>query len=228
MPKPARPRSIRATAAERTRALRREHQRELEDDKIRGPFTEENGYRYWRVVIEEYERDLRPGRTRPWRIGTLTYTFDIATGPDDETAFLDAWSIQGRGEPLTRATRVPLKTFARAAALEAEHAATGGAGNSTVYPINDHGKIENPHPRPPRPRKRHLYPVDETRVEKAAELYRAAFERRSRSPTVDVARKLNVGRSTAARAIASARQQGLLGPALPNRAGEARPPKKKR
>jgi hypothetical protein len=34
-----------------------------------------------------------------------------------------------------------------------------------------------------------------------------------RTPTADIAHALNVGRSTAARALSAAREQGVLGPA---------------
>jgi hypothetical protein len=61
----------------------------------------------------------------------------------------------------------------------------------------------------------------EARIPQAVEEYRRAIADGSRSPTADVARALNVGRSTAARALAAAREQGLLGPALRNRAGES-------
>jgi hypothetical protein len=70
--------------------------------------------------------------------------------------------------------------------------------------------------RPRNPRRNGL----EARIPQAVEEYRRAIADGSRSPTADVARALNVGRSTAARALAAAREQGLLGPALRNRAGE--------
>jgi DNA-binding transcriptional regulator LsrR (DeoR family) len=46
------------------------------------------------------------------------------------------------------------------------------------------------------------------------------MKRGSRSPTRDVARRLNLSRSTAARAIAEAREQGLLGLARRTAPGE--------
>jgi hypothetical protein len=58
------------------------------------------------------------------------------------------------------------------------------------------------------------------RIPRAATAYRQAIARGSRKPTEEVAQALNVGRSTAARAISAARAQGLLGPALRARAGE--------
>lgn len=60
----------------------------------------------------------------------------------------------------------------------------------------------------------------EQRIPAAVKEYRRALEHGSRSPTSDVARALNVGRSTAARALAEARRQGLLGPARRTSAGE--------
>jgi hypothetical protein len=87
------------------------------------------------------------------------------------------------------------------------------------------GRIRDARARKPRqrPRRKHVTAKDDeldTRIPRAVEAYRRAIERGSRSPTVDVARALNVGRSTAARALSDAREQGLLGPALRNRAGE--------
>jgi hypothetical protein len=81
----------------------------------------------------------------------------------------------------------------------------------------------------PRPRPRRVAPTAsltakraelDTRIREAADEYRRAIRRGSRSPTADVADALNVGRSTAARAIAAARKQGLLGPARRTAPGE--------
>jgi hypothetical protein len=77
-----------------------------------------------------------------------------------------------------------------------------------------------PRPRSSPPRVKRKSGELEARIPRAVEEYRRAIERGSLSPTADVARALNVGRSTAARALAAAREQGLLGPALRNRAGE--------
>jgi len=56
-------------------------------------------------------------------------------------------------------------------------------------------------------------------LDRVIDEYRGAIERGSRSRTADTARALDVGRSTAARALAAAREQDCLA-ALRNRAGE--------
>jgi hypothetical protein len=60
----------------------------------------------------------------------------------------------------------------------------------------------------------------EERARRAAEVYRDALRHGSRHPTQDVARRLHLSRSTAARALDEARRQGLLGPARRTSAGE--------
>lgn len=89
------------------------------------------------------------------------------------------------------------------------------------------GQLQDARGEPLQPRPRRLRSVNgndelQARIPRAVEEYRRAIGRGSRSPTVDVARELHVGRSTAARAIAEARRQGLLGPARRTSAGELR------
>ena len=61
------------------------------------------------------------------------------------------------------------------------------------------------------------------RLEEAADVYRYAL-RLGQPPTNAVAEALNVSRSTAGRYVVRARRAGLLGPAVPGRAGEEQPP----
>jgi hypothetical protein len=215
VPKPAATRRLHASTQALTTAIEHELQFARHLKKQRGSDL-------WRVTIVDLETE------QPGSRAMLTVTFEIGELQSGEL-FVSQWSISGPDVPRSRASRVPLHTYSRAALYAVEHAIANGRG-STRYEIDRNGRIIDPRAgeRPERPRKRHVYPKDETRVARAAELYREAYERGSRSPTADVARELNVGRSTAARAIADARKKGLLGSALANRAGEARPPKKKR
>lgn len=70
--------------------------------------------------------------------------------------------------------------------------------------------------KPPRPRQ-----VPQAEVEKAAEQYRAALAEGRRDATMAVAEALSLSRPTAARRIQKAREQGLLGPIVGTKAGEA-------
>jgi hypothetical protein len=63
-------------------------------------------------------------------------------------------------------------------------------------------------------------PITDAQLEDVATRYRKAIEDGDRSPTRTVADQLVVGRSTAARWIAKARERGMLGPALRATAGE--------
>jgi Family of unknown function (DUF6214) len=65
-------------------------------------------------------------------------------------------------------------------------------------------------------------PLTDETLAQVATVYRAALGRGD-PPTATVAETMNVARSTAARWIASARERGLLGPAMRGRAGEAVP-----
>jgi hypothetical protein len=63
--------------------------------------------------------------------------------------------------------------------------------------------------------------LSDEHLREVAERYRAALDRGIRSPTQTVANELNAPRSTVARWVATARERGLLGPAMRGRAGEA-------
>jgi hypothetical protein len=160
------------------------------------------------------------------------------------------WSISGYDRLSTKLSRLPLRTYLRAANLAVDDAIAAddvffspglclsdevptigyvrrpeSGYHRRDYRIVD-GQLTDPRTKTnlrPRPRRRyHTEPSDEAqdRVPRAVDEYRQALERGSRSPTADVAHALKVGRSTAARALAEAREQGPLGPALRNRAGE--------
>jgi hypothetical protein len=62
-------------------------------------------------------------------------------------------------------------------------------------------------------------PVTDEHLRRVAALYRAALERGD-PPTQTVGDEMHAGRSTAARWVAKARERGLLGEALPGKAGE--------
>ena len=149
-----------------------------------------------------------------------------------------AWSISGTELISTRKSRIPLQTYARAALSAVEDALELNAertyeqmtierrGHRSRFEMSN-GRLIDPdtrEQREPSPRHKHTAATNGDRptveLARVVDEYRQAIERGSRSPTVDTARALNVGRSTAARAIAAAREQGLLGPALRNRAGE--------
>jgi hypothetical protein len=166
----------------------------------------------------------------------------------DGTYSVIRWSISGFQRLSTRESRFPLQTYERAAIyavgdavaaddltyddidmvqeLQLQGSLTQGGPLRHVYAeykIVD-GRFKHPRIlKRPRPGRRNTTAKSEearSRVSRAAEEYRRALESGSRSPTADVARALTVGRSTAARALTAAREQGLLGPALRNRAGE--------
>jgi hypothetical protein len=176
---------------------------------------------------------------------------EFIIGRHDPGYSIAKWSISGYELLSTRASRFPLQTYARAAMLAVEDAiaAEGQPGSHRYlwdelpyigYPRTpEHGYIYREYrvvkgqvtdprlARKPRPRPQRHYVTARSdefhdRVSRAVDEYRRALEHGSRSPTADVARALNVGRSTAARALSEAREQGLLGPALRNRAGERR------
>jgi hypothetical protein len=62
-------------------------------------------------------------------------------------------------------------------------------------------------------------PVTDERLQAVADLYRKAIEE-GQPPTREIADSMHVGRSTAARWVAKARERGYLGPAIQGRAGE--------
>jgi hypothetical protein len=62
-------------------------------------------------------------------------------------------------------------------------------------------------------------PLTDENLRNVADLYRAAT-RRGDPPTQTVASAMSVARPTAARWVSAARKRGLLGPAIPGRAGE--------
>jgi hypothetical protein len=199
------------------------------------------GTDFWHVRLLDFEGDptdfsryalqLAPvkraqGRGRPDPQPYIAVDFVIGTHPGGEL-FVHSWSISGFEVLTTRQSRFPMQTYARAALFAVEDALDAGERTYKEYRVVD-GQVQDPRTGKPRPRSRRQYVSAkseelQTRVERAAEEYRRAVDRGSVSPTVDVAHALSVGRSTAARAIAAARKQGLLGPALRNRAGEQLP-----
>jgi hypothetical protein len=194
-------------------------------------------------------RGARSGRDRQRDRRDRFIAVEFIVGWHDPGYSIAKWSISGYELMSTRASRFPLRTYALAAMFAVEDAiADGGVpsrrgnlwdflpyiGNSRSpelgyiyreYRVVD-GNVVNPRAkRKPRPRPRRRYVTTKSdekrdRIERATDEYRRALQEGSRSATLDVARALNVGRSTAARAITEAREQGLLGPALRNRAGE--------
>lgn len=144
------------------------------------------------------------------------------------------WSITGTEMISTRKSRIPLQTYARAALIAVEDALEASGrrsrrGHVSAFEMSN-GRLIDPQTREQRkPSRRQAHTAANGNgkrptldLAQVVDEYRKAIERGSRSPTVDVAHALNVGRSTAARALAAAREQRLLGPALRNRAGEER------
>jgi hypothetical protein len=208
VPKPARSRTLHAQAERLTTHLERDLRqvRRLEPE-LSAP--------YCNVTVRDVEWPLHPTRAGPdvsFEIGRLR----------DGGLFISRWSITGSHEPRSSASRIPLHIYSRAALLTAEHYFRERRRYTSRYEVDEHGRIDDPHPlpRPKRPRARHQHPCDETRIKRAVNVYRQALERGDRAPTVAVARALHVGRSTAARDLAAARKRGWLGPAYANRAGE--------
>ena len=189
-------------------------------------------------------RRNRQGDRRPPFIAV-----EFIIGRHDQGYSIAKWSISGYDLISTRASRFPLQTYAKAAMLAVEDAIAaegkpvdhGDLWDQLPYIgyprtpelgyiyreyLVVNGQMTDPRvTRKPRPRPQRHYVTarsDEVRdrVSRAVDEYRKALEQGSRSPTADVARALNVGRSTAARALSEAREQGLLGHALRNRAGE--------
>lgn len=68
-------------------------------------------------------------------------------------------------------------------------------------------------------RRRGKTPMSRPELERIAEIYREAL-RSGLPPTATVAERQQVARSTAGRWIAAARKAGILGPAIPRKAGE--------
>jgi hypothetical protein len=132
----------------------------------------------------------------------------------------DAIAVQDAHGPDNKPTHEPLRPETVYEASLTDGKLDLGRGTYLVVDGRVHdvgGKM--PRTRRSRPRSRRSNDL-EARIPQAVEEYRRAIADGSRSPTEDVARALNIGRSTAARALAAAREQGLLGPALRNRAGE--------
>jgi hypothetical protein len=233
VPKPASDRRLLTTTQAATKALDEERKQLRQAVKRHGEL--------WHVRI--LDSDEVAGDGKPY------VAVDFTVAERHGQLEIVQWSISGYEILTTKQSRFPLQTYARAALFAVEDALAadkltyedimaqelpyhGSLTNDKLgwvyreFRIVD-GQIADARARKPRPRSRpsRANPSprsDEARGRppRAADEYRRAIERGSRSPTADVARALNVGRSTAARALAAAREQGLLGPALRSRAGE--------
>jgi hypothetical protein len=118
--------------------------------------------------------------------------------------------------------RLPLGTYLEVV----EHVVSHGVITPAVYEIRD-GTIMAPDGTDIRARvgdkpseRRRALPLNEKDMREIARVYRE----NPRRPKKAVAEARRVSESTAARMIGQARAAGFLGPALPNRAGEATPP----
>jgi hypothetical protein len=235
VPKPARDRGLFTTTkyardvfATRAKSVRHAEKRDGTD--------------FWHVAIQDWTE----GEEKP----KAHIAVEFIIGRRDGELAISNWSISGYDmPPASRDSRLPLHTYARAALLAVDDAlavdelthedvmrhmneglpyhgtlSEAPAFVTRAFRIAD-GRLDDPRARNPRPRPRrtnHTVTPEErlTRATRAAEAYREAIARGSPSPTEDVARALDVSRSTASRAITDARRQGLLGRALRNRAGE--------
>jgi hypothetical protein len=209
VPKPARSRTLSTHAERLTTHLKRD---------LRSVCRHEQGLSsaFCNVQVLDFERPM------PGPHAGLMINFEIGRLRDGGL-YVSRWSIFGADEPRSSASRVPLHTYSRAALLTAEHYFRERRSYDGRYEVDEHGRIEDPHPlpQPKRPPGRRARPNEE-RIRRAVEVYREAIGRGDQAPTVAVARALSVGRSTAARDLDAARERGWLGPAIPNRAGESR------
>jgi hypothetical protein len=234
VPKPAGDRRLLTTTKRATDALDEERRQLRQAVKRHGEF--------WHVRILDSDEDVQ-GNGKPY------VAVDFTVAERNGQLEIVQWSISGYEILTTKQSRFPLQTYARAALFAVEDALAADNltyEDIMTQELPYHGSLTNdrvgwvykefrivdgqvadararkPRPRPRPPRANPSPRSDEagSRPPRAADEYRRAIERGSRSPTADVARALNVGRSTAARALAAAREQGLLGPALRNRAGE--------
>jgi hypothetical protein len=223
VPRPANPRKLNATTTDLRSALELELQFELRrQGKLHGPedpiAIAEDGYLRWRVTITDPEQPA------------ISAVFVIAVR--EHEVELREWSVEGRGYPVSTAMRgIPLATYARLAGLALVDTLEQGS-ELRSYEVDAQGRIDHPYtgrrptPRQRRPRQRQ--PFDDDLVKKAAEAYRDAIKDGYRNPTERTMAVTGYGRSHTSRILREARRRGYLGPALANRAGEARPPKKKR
>jgi hypothetical protein len=145
------------------------------------------------------------------------------------TLVVTGWKIEGGHDVRLTSSdvRLPLRTYARTALLAVEDAIADPAykkgGYLTQYEVSggkvmDYGTRNARSPQTPRIAPTNGRPTPD--LSAWVDAYRQAVERGSRSAIVDVANAFHVGRSTASRRIAEARREGLLGPALRNKAGE--------
>jgi hypothetical protein len=168
--------------------------------------------------------------------------FGIAQFEDGNLAII-GWAITGSSDVrLSASSRFPLRTHARAALLAVEDAIEDAGTMGLSYEqvvatrhqfinnfVLEGGRLTDPRTHKVRaaPKRRYAHPANGSHrpeLDDVVSEYRDAIERGSRSPTVDVARAFGVSRATAARSLAEARSQGLLGLALKARAGEERKP----
>jgi hypothetical protein len=123
------------------------------------------------------------------------------------------------GEPITGATLrklpSPTRLMREALAVAAgEVRALPDGGARADFGGHDVADFER-HVRRPR----RGSPLSDEELDRVAKVYRAALDR-DEPATQAVADELHLARSTAARWVAKARARGILGPALPGRAGE--------
>jgi hypothetical protein len=175
------------------------------------------GGRLWHVVVD-YGTPVATG-AEPFTGNNPRAEFWIRHYGADMPARLERWAIAGdsRQSRYGDSFRVPLATFERAALEAVEH----GVGTSH-FQFHDGRLTElDVSVRKPRPQpRRSLARTHEEQIERAVMIYRAAILDGNRAPTKTVARVLAMSRTQAGRLLAEARERGLLGPAIPRRAGE--------
>jgi hypothetical protein len=177
----------------------------------------------------------RPRNTlqRPWVVTVISYlqirgraheepdcaTFHIGPDLPGRPLHIEQWAIVNKGPTRLRAHgqrgRIPLATFERAALLSVRR----GPG-SYPWAIHD-GKLIDLHPPKPEPRKPRAFgPTRLEQIKLAARVYREAHRSGDRAPTKAAAAACNVSPSQAKRYLTEARNLGMLGHAIPRRAGE--------
>jgi hypothetical protein len=171
---------------------------------------------------------LRDGFAVPRRFTARgeTVSLDVEVDTDGTVACRAIEVRAADGEAVTGETlrRLPVAKLTRQAVAGAarlyQPVTDGGPPifHLTGAPVRAHADFYNSYTRDAR-RPRRGSPLTPQHLAQVAALYRAALQRGD-PPTQTIASEMHAARSTAARWVALAREQGLLGASLPGQAGE--------
>ena len=232
MPKAARDTHLLTATRPAANALDDEH-------KARRNDLDTAGVNVWHVAIHSDASSPQPGDTFPSDVAPHVEISFLIAQLDSGALSVVRWTLTGGSDVrLSQTARFPLRTYARAAILAVVDVLeeAGGVAFEQVVAENHAyfnsfdivaGRLTDPRTREIRTTPKQSHTSNGAHgpdLDRVVEEYRKAIERGSRSPTRDVAQAFDVGRSTASRRLAEARQQGLLGPALRTSAGERRDP----